>query len=139
MYGTGSKSKRNYTYSSKTGTSSLRNHNDRWHLEAYLTAALERGWPILSPIIKRGLELGYSLSELKSLNEQGTDLTTLPPRMTRVSDPEGRRSIPQFSVAAFHKFLVEFIVADDQVSSHYMVVHGLCPHTGIECCRMPRV
>jgi len=134
MYGTGSKSKRNYTYSSKTGTSSLRNHNDRWHLRAYLTAALERGWPIFSPVIKRGLELGYSLIELKSLNEQGIDLTTLPPRMTRVSDPEGRSSIPQFSVATFHKFLVEFIVADDQVSSYYMIIHGLYPYTGLECC-----
>jgi hypothetical protein len=74
------------------------------------------------PIIKWGPDLGYSLSELKSLNEQGTNLTMLPPRMTHVSNPEGQRSIPQFSVAVFHKFIVEFIVVECPKFRHLLLL-----------------
>jgi hypothetical protein len=80
-----------YVYSKKTSNSSLRPHIEGNHLELYKKLAKERGWEIFLP----GL-----VSEARSASAATVTVS-------------GRRD--KFSVDAFRRLLVNFIVADDQV------------------------
>lgn len=83
----------NYLYSSKSSTTTLRPHIEKYHLPIYLVEQKARGWKILLP----GL-----VSQARS---QATSTTEL--HQGEVRD--------KFSEAAFHRHLINFIVADDQV------------------------
>jgi hypothetical protein len=80
-----------YQYSIKTSTSSLRPHIEANHLELYKKLAKERGWEILLP----GL-----VSQARSAAAGAGTVS---------------RQREKFSVGAFYRLLVNFIVADDQV------------------------
>jgi hypothetical protein len=109
-----------YSVSAKTATTTLRGHINKWHLRAYLALALQPGreWPIQVPTVRDGLKLRYSLNELKTFTEKGNTLQHLPLCPANEPTPghieSDRGTIPPFSLPIFHKFLVNFIVADDQ-------------------------
>lgn len=73
--------------------------------------------------MKNAINLGYTLDELKSFVEKGINLQNIPPRPANGSAPGHtmnvglRVGIPPFSLPVFYKYLVNFIVADDQALS----------------------
>ncbi|KIK14878.1 hypothetical protein PISMIDRAFT_16959 [Pisolithus microcarpus 441] len=78
-----------------------------------------RAWPIQVSPVKEILALGYMLEELKAFLEKGVDLKSLPPQAIGdlLLDPTAssdRANVPPFSLPIFQKFLVNFIIADDQ-------------------------
>jgi hypothetical protein len=82
---------RNFKYSSKTATSGLRSHLERFHKEEYICLSKERGWVV-------------QLSSIKS--QQGQSTTG------------GAINLPRnivFSSDAVTDHLICFIVANDQV------------------------
>ena len=85
---------RRYIYSRKTSNSSLRPHLEKYHVDQYTTLAKERGWKILLP----GL-----VSQAKSQSAAPAG-----------SANKDEQPVP-FDEHLFHKYLVNFIVADDQV------------------------
>jgi hypothetical protein len=89
-------SNKQYEYSHKTSTSSLRPHIEKNHLELYLNLAKEEGWRILLP----GL-----VSQARSQATSGA------------ASPRGDRA-DRFDERTFHQHILNFIVADDQVCSH---------------------
>lgn len=84
------KSNIRFEYSTKTSNTSLRPHIERYHLDLFLQLAKEKEWKILLP----GL-VSQARSEATSAAAE-------------------RRG--QFDEYNFHEHLVNFIVADDQVS-----------------------
>ncbi|KAI6101604.1 hypothetical protein EDD17DRAFT_1512489 [Pisolithus thermaeus] len=112
-------------YSKSTAMTTLCLHIKRFHLYDYLDLALQEGrdWPIQLKVMKECIIKGYSLQELKSLVKKGIDLKSLPPHpISSTSNPgsgaagaDDRGSTPPFSFAMFHKLLIDFIIADDQL------------------------
>ena len=96
----------NYLYSSKSSTTTLRPHIKKYHLPIYLVEQKAHGWKILL----RGL-----VSQARS---QVTSTTEL--HQGEVRD--------KFSKAAFHRHLINFIVADDQVCFPVWVQFTNHPH-----------
>lgn len=78
----------NYSYSLKTSTTSLRRHLEKNHLELYRQLAKEKQWKTLLPSLR-------SQQPSASENEQ----------------PDA------FNEKTFQQYLVNFVVADDQVFS----------------------
>src|ERR1700735_986452 len=114
-------SSRRYVYSKGTSTSSLRPHIEKYHLDKYKKIAKEGCWKILLP----GL-VSQSRSEAMAATIQ-----------------EGQPD--KFDEHTFHKHLLNFIVADDQVIILiWFLCLGVIPHTHpecfvfsvLECCRM---
>lgn len=137
----------NFYYSVNTSTSVLRKHLEQWHLLEYIIAAFEKSWlPQLHSLVA-AIEKGYTLDSLRGLVEDGVDITKLPTRITGdnagSTDSTDRRVIPKFSKEVFHRFLVEFIVVDDQVCKVFITASLLtddtCPHPVFECSRVPRI
>lgn len=89
----------NYLYSIKSSTTTLRPHIEKYHLPIYLVEQKARGWKILLP----GL-----VSQARSQATSATDL-----QQGEVRD--------RFSEAAFHRHLINFVVADDQVCFPFLV------------------
>jgi hypothetical protein len=81
----------NWTFSPKTGNSSLRSHLESVHKQEYLQLCQVNGWEIMLPKMRKAAE-----------TETGGAGGDSPPR-------------PIFSQDQFLKSLVNFIVADDQV------------------------
>jgi hypothetical protein len=102
------KSNIKFEYSTKTSNTSLRPHIERHHLDLFLQLAKENGWKVLLP----GL-VSQARSEATS---------------AAASVSAERHS--QFDESTFHRHLLSFIVADDQVSfvskrSHVTHTHFL--------------
>lgn len=89
---------RRFIYSKKTSNSSLRPHLEKYHVDQYIRLANERGWKIMLP----GL-----LSQAKSQSA------------APVSANKDEQPV-QFDEHLFHKYLVNFIVADDQVCFYFI-------------------
>jgi len=89
-----------YEYSQKTSTTSLRPHIEKYHLEPYLILAKENGWKILLPRL-------ISQARSQATNEATTSW--------------GERSI-KFDENTFHQHLLNFIIADNQVCSHDLIM-----------------
>jgi hypothetical protein len=85
-----------YKYLQKMLTMSLHPHIEKYHLELYLTLAKEKGWKILLP----GL---VSQAQSQATNEAATSQGEQPDK---------------FNERTFHQYLLNFIIADDQVCSH---------------------
>ncbi|KAI5998468.1 hypothetical protein EDC04DRAFT_2909281 [Pisolithus marmoratus] len=107
------------TYSSNTMTGILHGHIGRWHLLDFIDLVMEpgRAWPIQVSPVKEVLVLGYMLEELKAFLEKGVDLRSLPPQAIGdlSLEPTGDRvNVPPFSLPICHKFLINFIITDDQ-------------------------
>lgn len=83
---------KHYQYALTTSTTSLRPHIEKYHLELYKTLAKENGWKILLP----GL-----VSQARS--------------QASVETATQGKPLDEFNVATFHQYLLNFIVADDQV------------------------
>ena len=83
-----------YEYSPKTSTSSLRPHIERHHLQLFQQLAKERGWKILLPGLVSSARLQASI----------------------VDAAQGEQ-FEAFDKDTFHRKLLNFIVADDQVSN----------------------
>lgn len=82
-----------YEYKRSCSTTSLRPHIEKHHLELYLELQKERGWEILLPTL---------VSQARS-QARSTDMSA----QERVRD--------KFDEDTFHRYLVNFVVADDQV------------------------
>ena len=92
----------NYTYAKTTSTSSLRRHLDNYHQDLYLRLAKERNWKNMLP------------SFASQARSQGANEASA-----------GRRD--EFTEEKFHRYLLEFIVVDDQVRLHLSLFsHSLC-------------
>lgn len=88
---------RNFKYSSKTATSGLRSHLERFHKEEYILLGKERGWVM-------------QLASLKSQQGQST------------TGPGSAINLPKilFSSDAVTNHLIRFIVANDQVKCIFL-------------------
>lgn len=109
---------RNYVYAAKSGTSTLRGHLERWHLREYLELVEARNWPIWLNSVKHAMGLGYSFVEMRQAVAETGSLDGLRARASATADKEnsgGRSLLPAYSKEEFHKYLIAFIVADDQV------------------------
>jgi hypothetical protein len=83
-------------YKLDTGKTNCRNHLRKRHPVIYDKTVLEKRWP-------------YPLS------------TEVPGSKTTIGDLR-KRVLPQFTLQSFIKYLVRFIVADDQVSRNLLSV-----------------
>src|SRR6202042_589562 len=98
-----------YEYSPKTSTLSLRPHIEKYHLQLFQQLAKENGWKILLP----GL-----VSQARSQASTVGSAQDEPP--------------DTFDESTFHWYLLNFIVADDQVSClfhfclRYIYTHSRC-------------
>jgi hypothetical protein len=90
-------SKIKWLYSSKTSTTSLRPHIERYHLDIYSTLAKERGWRVLLP----GL-----VSQAQSESAAAAQ--------------EAMVHHDKFDEHTFHQYLLQFIISDDQVSLQFL-------------------
>lgn len=88
---------RRYIYSKGTSTTSLRPHIEKYHLEEYKRLANERGWKIMLP----GL-----VSQARS--------------EAAASVPAADERRDDFDEQTFHEYLLNFIVADDQVCLSFL-------------------
>jgi hypothetical protein len=115
-------------FSMKTSNTMLRGHLESKHTLLYLTKLLEEHWQPQSPLIKAAITSGYTIGTLiQALSPPDISFDNLPPPPPREEDDEvlagfGPQSnadlgsgIPEFSLKAFHEYLVNFIVANDQV------------------------
>jgi hypothetical protein len=100
-----------YEYSKKTLTSSLRPHIKKHHLELFTTLAKEKEWKILLP----GL---VSQAQSQAASEAAASQHEPP---------------INFDERTFYQYLVNFIIADDQVHSH--LIFFLCLQCS--CLRAP--
>ena len=87
----------NYSFATSTANPNLRFHLENHHEDAYVKACDENGWPMQLPKRKLRLETEHRLKQ-----------TTLDSSLRTPTD-----RVP-FSRAAFHRSLINFIVADDQ-------------------------
>jgi hypothetical protein len=88
------KSNIRFEYSTKTSNTSLRPHIERHHLDLFLQLAKENGWKVLLPgLVSQARSEATSAAASVSAERRG-----------------------QFDESTFHQYLLNFIVADDQVS-----------------------
>jgi hypothetical protein len=118
----------NYAPSTTTGV--IRSHF-LTHTQLYIEKIIHYQWPILSQPLKSLLGVGWSLQELlEQLKQDSTcDIFSLGSHPnaghlvlpgTGVSVDNG---LPEFSVQEMHHVIMNFIVADDQASSHLHSAH----------------
>ncbi|KIK25338.1 hypothetical protein PISMIDRAFT_9694 [Pisolithus microcarpus 441] len=104
-------------------------HIVNWHLEEYLILAEEHKWSIQIDIVQNAFTAGYTFRTLKvALTQSGFDIHKLPPApapepgdaspgdflMPAWHLRQGCDGIPEFTIAAMHEQIVQFIVTDDQ-------------------------
>ena len=89
---------RKYIFSGKTSNTSLRPHLEKYHCSPYMQMKALHGWPT-------------------NLPGQASQMTTgaTPAQVIRPTDV--------FSEQTFHRHLINFIVADDQVCPHHLSVY----------------
>jgi len=99
-----------------------------FHLEEYIREAEKHGWPsgelYVSPV-REAIKKGYTISEIKTHFEAGEDLYNLEDRRNSKDNrphTSDHDHIPPYSMMDFQWYLVNFIVADDQVSVHIVAV-----------------
>jgi len=111
-----------FVYAFKSSTTSLRYHIINQHASHYMALAKEKGW--------KNMLAGFrSQARLQAAYEAVT------------SQPE---QLDNFDESTFHQYLLSFIVADDQVCSHFIF---LCLHAHVhvpilkvpKSCRMSRI
>ncbi|KIK12522.1 hypothetical protein PISMIDRAFT_120753 [Pisolithus microcarpus 441] len=121
---------RNYTYCESTSNWSLHAHVKRYHLDLYLAEAQKNTWSIYLENVKEAFKAGYNHSTLRqALSMPNVMIRTLPPLSQSCHvDPsmasQLESGLPPFSLAAMHRYLVRFIVTDDQVS---LQCYRCCP------------
>lgn len=106
----------------------LHNHLESKHTLLYLDVLQEQCWQPQSPLIKAAIKSGYTFKTLReALNSPSITLDNIPPPPPQEDGddvPAGlgpqskadlNASIPEFSLRAFHQYLVDFIVANNQV------------------------
>ena len=90
----------------------------------FVAATQAENWTIYIQSVKTSLNLGYDLSTLlETLKTPGITIHNLPPPPRHPSDTqenfrppgEPENELPPYSTVAFHRYLVRFITADDQV------------------------
>jgi hypothetical protein len=85
-------------FSHTTSNTSLRPHLEKYHVDLYMRLAKERGWEIFLP--------GYR-SQARSQAASDASASQVPP-------------VVQFSEERFQQYLLNFIVADDQVCLYFV-------------------
>lgn len=117
---------RKYIFSPNTGNSGLRVHVKKFHILNFLELAEKHGWPIFIQNVNLAFSIGYTFATLReALQKPGVSIRNLPPPPEpapgdfRPQVPGGKPSLhdglPEYSLAALQRYLVDFIVADDQV------------------------
>ena len=116
---------RKYIYKPKTASWGLRSHIERFHLWEYLKLAHLENWTVFLTNVKVALGMGYDLPMLlEALKQPGVTIMKLPPPPRRTNNSQQNsqldggsqdQGLPPFSTAAFHRYLVRFITANDQV------------------------
>lgn len=98
---------------------SLHGHIANWHLKEYLDLAHKNSWSMQIEAGWAAQSKGYSLVALYEAVQQGTkltDLITITDNTVFQPLEKNTPGIPNFSLSALHKYLVKFVVADNQVS-----------------------
>ena len=121
-------------YQAKTSTSSLHSHIESLHLLEFVEAAQTEKWTIYLTKVKVPLGLGYNLSTLlEALKKPGITIHNLPPSPRCPCDTqenfvpagEPENDFPPYLTAAFHRFLVRFTTANDQVCTPWIIWYHL--------------
>ena len=117
---------RKIDYQPKTANWRLRHHIERFHLLEYLELAHTEKWPVFLVNVKVTLGVGYDIPTLlEALKQPGVTITNLPPprrtdngqQSSQPNKDPQEQGLPPFSTAAFQRYLVKFITADDITES----------------------
>ncbi|KIM64071.1 hypothetical protein SCLCIDRAFT_115857 [Scleroderma citrinum Foug A] len=113
-------SQRTYQYKALMSNTSLHVHIDNFHLLEYLRQIEQQGWPIYVNSVRMALSVGYTVTTLlETLQQPGISIRKLPPPCGSLSQPVASQAdgddLPPFSLSTFYKYLIKFIVSDDQV------------------------
>lgn len=122
-------SDRSFTYGPKTSNTSKRAHIEKFHLDIYLEEAEKNNWLIWLETVKTAFDAGYSFQSLRqALSAPNASIRSLP-TLRREGHQDSplqpgcvplENGLPPFSVSALQQYLMQFIVADDQVRDVYV-------------------
>ena len=122
-------SDRSYTYGPMTSNTPKRAHIEKYHLDIYLEEAKKNSWTIWLDSVKVAFAAGYTFQTLRqALAASGTSIRSLPPLHREEHQgsstlPSGciplENGLPLFSILVLQQYLMQFIVADDQVRYIY--------------------
>lgn len=124
---------RSFTYGAKTSNTSKRSHIEKYHLDIYLEEAEKNGWAIWLEAVRTAFDSGYNFQTLRqALAAPNASIRSLPAlnrgRRDMSSPASGHvtleSGLPPFSIAALQQYLMQFIVADDQVRRPNLNVVG---------------
>ena len=118
-------SDRSYTYGPMMSNMPKHAHIKKYHLDIYLEEAEKNSWTIWLDFVKAAFAAGYTFQTLRqALATPGTSIHSLPP--LRREEHQGsstllsgcvplENGLPPFSISALQQYLIQFIVADNQV------------------------
>lgn len=110
-----------YEYSGNSSTTTLRPHIEKYHLQVYLKMQKEHGWKILLPglVSQAKSQAASATNSIQNLQEEAHE---------------------KFDEPTFLRYLIRFVVANDQVCFLDLVQLTLTNLFEVtECYRMPRV
>ena len=106
-----------------------RAHIKKYHLNIYLEEAEKNSWMIWLDSVKAAFAAGYTFQTLcQPLATSGASIRSLPPLRREEHQgsstlPSGciplENGLPPFSISALQQYLMQFIVADNQVCYIY--------------------
>ena len=118
-------SDRSYTYSPMTLNTPKRAHIKKYHLDIYLEEAKKNSWTIWLDSVKVAFTARYTFQTLhQALAAPGMSIHSLPPLHREEHQGSStllsgciplENGLPPFSILALQQYLMQFIVADDQV------------------------
>ena len=121
-------SDRSYTYSPMMSNMPKCAHIKKYHLNIYLEEAKKNSWMIWLDSVKAAFAAGYTFQTLcQALAAPGVSIRSLPPLHWEEHQGSStllsgcvplENGLPLFSILALQQYLMQSIVADDQV--HYI-------------------
>ena len=118
-------SDKSYTYGPITLNTPKCAHIEKYHLNIYLEEAKKNSWMIWLDSVKAAFTAGYTFQTLRqALATSGMSIHSLPPLHQEEHQgsstlPSGcvllENGLPLFPISALQQYLMQFIVADDQV------------------------
>ena len=118
-------SDRSYTYGPMMSNMPKCAHIKKYHLDIYLEEAKKNFWMIWLDSVKVAFTAGYTFQTLhQALATPGMSIRSLPPLCQEEHQGSStllsgcvplENGLPPFSILALQQYLMQFIVADDQV------------------------